>query len=178
MKDKPEHLLIDGYNLIKTSLLFSHYEKTSLQRARQALIQALGSYARQRGARITLFFDGGVGMEAPVSSGPVQVVFSRAPLKADDLIKEAVQDRHGAREVRVVSSDREIRRFAQTHRVRVSTAGEFERELETRPRPQPSPDLEEKWRETPLDEAQIGEWERIFQREKRIFEDPEDRGKK
>ncbi|MBM3280419.1 MAG: NYN domain-containing protein [Candidatus Handelsmanbacteria bacterium] len=172
-----EHLLVDGYNLIKTSALFSHYERTSLQRARQALVQALNGYARQRGARVTLFFDGGAGQGEPAPAGPVQVVFSRVPLKADDLIKEAVQERHGARDLRVISTDREVARFAQRHRVRVTGAGAFERELaQPPPRPQPLPAAEEKWREVPLSEAQIAEWERIFQREKRIFDDPE--GKK
>ena len=31
--------------------------------------------------------------------------------------------------------------------------------------------------EAPLDEAQIAEWEMIFPREKRIFDDPETAGK-
>ena len=179
MTSKSEHLLVDGYNLIKTSPFFRHYEAISLQRARQALAQALGAYAKQRGVRITLFFDGDAGVGERSASGPVQVVFSRPPLKADDLIKEAVQERHGAKDLRVISSDREIARFARHHRVRVTATGVFEQELaQPPPRPQPSLAVEEKWREAPLDEAQIDEWERIFQRGKRIFDDPEDRGKK
>lgn len=179
MSPKSEHLLVDGYNLIKTSPFYRHYEAISLQRARQALIQVLGGYARQRGARVTLFFDGAAGTGERSVSGPVQVVFSRPPLKADDLIKEAVQDRHGARDLRVISSDREIARFARQHRVRVTATGAFEQELaQPPPRPKPAPDAAAPWREAPLSEAQIAEWERIFQREKRIFDDPENRGKK
>lgn len=179
MSPRFEHLLVDGYNLIKTSPFFRHCEATSLQRARQALVQALGSYARQRGARITLFFDGDTGKGEQSSSGLVQVIFSRPPLKADDLIKDAVQQRHGARDLRVISSDREIRRFAQRHRVRVTGTGAFEQEMaQPPPQPQPALSAEEKWREAPLDEAQIAEWERIFQRGKRIFKDPEERGGK
>ena len=179
MCPKPEHLLVDGYNLIKTSPFFRHYEAISLQRARQALVQALGSYARQRGARITLFFDGNADQGEQSPSGVVQVVFSQAPLKADDLIMEAVQERHGARDLRVISSDREIARFARHHRVRVTATGIFEQEMAQPPsRPQSAPPAEEQGREAPLDEAQIVEWVRIFDQEKRIFDDPEDRNKK
>lgn len=179
MSPAAEHLLVDGYNLIKTSPFFRHYEAISLQRARQALVQALGAYARQHGARVTLYFDGAGGRDEGPAVGPVQVVYSRAPLKADDLIKEAVQDRHGAKELRVISTDREIARFARQHRVRVTAAGVFEQEMaQPPPRPQAAPDPVERGREAPLNEAQIAEWERIFQQEKRIFDDPDDRGKK
>ena len=179
MNPKPEHLLVDGYNLIKASPFFRHYEAISLQRARQALVQALGGYARQHGARVTLFFDGNADQGEQSHAGVVQVVFSQASLRADDLIMAAVQQRHGAKDLRVISSDREIARFARHHRVKVTATGVFEQEL-TRlpPRPQPALAAEEQGRELPLNEAEIAEWERIFQQEKRIFDDPEDRNRK
>lgn len=167
MSHRAEHLLIDGYNLIKASAHFGQYQRSSLERARRALEQALARYARHTGARITLFFDGDDGPQEAGSRGPVQVIFSRPPRQADDLIKEAIQQRHGAKYLRVISTDREIRRFAERHRVRATPSGEFEQELEAPPRAGPAPDNPEAERETVLSEEQLAEWERIFREGRR-----------
>lgn len=168
--DKPrasEHLLVDGYNLIKASPLFRRRERISLQSGRQALQQALTGFARDTGARVTLFFDGdeGLGLVPAAAPRPVQVVFSSPPTTADDLIKEAVQRLHGAGRVRVVTSDREIRRFAERHHIRVTRADDFADELERRPRARPDdegpPDPEE-LRHRRLDEDEVTAWERLF----------------
>ncbi len=43
---RPEHLLVDGYNLIKAAPLLRRHEAVSLEKARWALEQALARYAR------------------------------------------------------------------------------------------------------------------------------------
>ena len=167
MAKKPavEHLLIDGYNLIKTVPRFSWYERTSLEAARTALQQALAAFSKRTGIDISLYFDGdtGCGDEAGGNS-PLRIFFSRTPQTADDLIKRACQDKHGAKWLRVVSSDKEIRRFARRHRIRSVSAEEFDREMDRRG-PAVQQDVEaseESLRERPLDEAEIDAWERLF----------------
>jgi len=96
------------------------------------------------------------------AGGPVQVVFSRPPRTADDLIQEVIQQRHGAKYLRVISSDRQIRDFARRHRVRATPSGEFEQELETPPHPSRISPAPEPGREEALSEEQLAEWERIF----------------
>jgi len=166
---QPEHLLIDGYNVIRATSRFHRQERVGLGAARQGLQQALIRYAQRTGARVTLVFDGDEGVALPLESAPqdpVQVVFSHPPAKADDLIKKAVQHKHGARRVRVVTSDREIRRFAQRHKIRSTPADEFVlEELDDPPArppadppavpPEVDPDLA-------LDEEEVNIWERLF----------------
>ena len=57
MATKKEHLLIDGYNLIKASQLFQGRDDT-LERARSRLQQALAAYGRRADKHITLYYDG------------------------------------------------------------------------------------------------------------------------
>ncbi|NKB70797.1 MAG: hypothetical protein GKR89_27315 [Candidatus Latescibacteria bacterium] len=160
-----EHLLIDGYNLIKTIPRFGCHERTSLEAARRALQQVLVAFSRRTGIDISLYFDGDADDRGEGRGQPsLRIVFSRAPQTADDLIKAACQDKHGAKWLRVVSSDKEIRRFARRHRIRSVSAEEFDLELD-RPvaGPQEGTEInEESLRERPMDEAEIDAWERLF----------------
>jgi predicted RNA-binding protein with PIN domain len=166
---QPEHLLIDGYNVIKTNPHFRQCEETSLEAARQALERALRSYARATDARITLVFDGDSASEPAIShpqKGSVKILFSRAPEKADDLLKKAIQQRHGARHLRLVTSDREICRFARRHKIRFTSSAEFADELDSRPNRQteadaPPPPLEFD-PDIALEADEVDAWERLF----------------
>ncbi len=165
----PEHLLIDGYNLIRSTPLFSQQERISLEAGRQALQQVLAAYARQTHARITLYFDGGQGVKRPATQnhGPLEIVFSRSPRTADDLIKERAREKHGAKRLRIITSDREIRNFARRHKIRSTPSDEFVDELDDQPSPKPAPPTPEPpnpeiVRQAPLDEREIAEWERLF----------------
>ena len=163
-----EHLLVDGYNLIRASPRLRRRERVSLQSARQALEQVLTGFARHTGARITLFYDGdeGPGFVPEAGPQPVRVVFSDPPASADDLIREAVQHRHGARRFRVVTSDREIRRFAERHRIRVTRAHDFLEELERPPDPrraqEEDPPDPEAVRYRRLGDDEVAAWEKLF----------------
>lgn len=166
-----EHLLVDGYNVIKADPLLSRREQVSLEAGRDGLQQSLISYARRSGTRITLYFDGDEGLDcAPVSSrrDSVQVLFSRPPEKADDLIKKAIQSKHGAKRLRVITSDREIRDFARRHKVRSTPAHEFAEELVCRPPShsdsEPLPISREVDPDLALDEREIEVWEKLFEK--------------
>ncbi|MBT7418438.1 MAG: hypothetical protein HN780_07950, partial [Gemmatimonadetes bacterium] len=98
MSSQREHLLIDGYNLIKSSQLFHRPEQT-LEQARIDLQRALDAYQRHTQNTITLYYDGDGIHELPRQSRyeEIRIIFSHAPETADDLIMRAAQDKHGAK---------------------------------------------------------------------------------
>lgn len=162
-----EHLLIDGYNLIKADPVLRQHEETSLLAARRALERSLRRYARRTGVSVSVFYDGKRDMQQAQDAGSkgVCIRFARAPETADDLIKRLVQGRHGARYLRVITSDREIRRFAREHKIASTPAPQFAQELEEAPRrsqsrvPPPPPELDP---ELTLAPEEVDAWEQLF----------------
>ncbi len=134
MVARREHLLVDGYNLIKSNPLFQISGET-LKKARTTLEEALGVYGRRTDRQITLYYDGTDQTPQVIRRRhkEIEIHFSQYPEKADDLIMLAVQQKHGAKWLRVISSDREIRRFAKRHKIRSTSAEDFLDELEKSP---------------------------------------------
>jgi len=164
-----EHLLIDGYNVIKTDPYLRRREQVSLEAARLSLQQTLRAYAARSQAFITLFYDGDDGLEPLPENreqGFLQIVFSRPPEKADDLLKQAIQRQHGSRRVRVITSDREIRRFARQHKLRSTLSPEFVEELAEQPRPSAPAETPPPLEYDPnlrLAPEEVDAWEQLFQ---------------
>ncbi len=165
MTTKKEHLLIDGYNLIKASQLFQD-RGDSLERARNSLQQALAAYSRRTDKHITLYYDGiGTTPSAASTSGPhIDIEFSRYPQQADDLIAQAVKEKHGAKWLRVISSDRAVQRSAARHKIRSTCCEDFIDELTapTRTPHAPAPTRDGTEADPPLDPDELDEWETLF----------------
>ena len=165
MSPQREHLLIDGYNLIKSSQLF-HRPEQPLEQARVGLHRALDTYQHHTQNTITLYYDGDGTNELPRQSRyeEIRIIFSHAPETADDLIMRAAQDKHGAKWLRVISSDREIRRYAERHKIRSTRSEDFLHELDA-PIPAPQPQAsEQSGSAKPLTTDELDEWERLFKR--------------
>ena len=168
MATKREHLLIDGYNLIKASQLFQGRDDT-LERARNRLQQALAAYGRRADKHITLYYDGtGASPNTASTSGPhVTIEFSRYPQQADDLIAQAVEKKHGAKWLRVISSDRAVQRCAARHKIRSTCSEDFIDEL-TGPVQAPSapaPERDGTEADPSLDPGELDQWEALFRKE-------------
>jgi len=122
------HLIIDGYNLIRQSPWLSPLEAQDLEAGREALVQCLADYRRQRPQhKITLIFDGWQGgglKESRDFCQSVLVIYSRRGERADEVIKRLLA-REGSRAV-MVSSDRELQDFAAKVGATWVAAGEFE----------------------------------------------------
>ncbi len=106
------HIIIDGYNLIRQSDSLRRLEKINLEEGRNALIQSVSLYKKQREHRITIVFDGwenGSLEEERDRRAGVHIIYSRRGEKADEVIKRMVQGR--GEEVIVVTSDRDIADF-------------------------------------------------------------------
>ena len=169
MATKKEHLLIDGYNLIKASQLFQG-RGDSLKRARHRLQQALAAYSRRADKHITLYYDGtGESPNATSTSGPhVAIEFSRYPQRADDLIAQAVAKKHGAKWLRVISSDRAVQRCAARHKIRSTCSEDFLDEL-TGPiqapnEPAPTPARDGTESHPPINPSELDHWEAVFRK--------------
>jgi predicted RNA-binding protein with PIN domain len=99
------HLVVDGYNVTKTG-----YPTMPLEKQRLRLLGGLSMLAARTGAEITCVFDGAE-LAAPVLLAPprgVRVLFSKAGVTADELIRQLVRAEPPGRPVVVVSTDREV----------------------------------------------------------------------
>ncbi len=125
------HLIIDGYNLLHVGR--SRIPRTSLelQGERDRLIDQLSSYRNARGWEITAVFDGWLGgwsTEKRERKKGIEVIFSRLGEKADEVIKRLVQARGSG--VTVVTSDRDISRYAERMAVPVIPSEQFKEKME------------------------------------------------
>ena len=99
------HLVVDGYNVTKTG-----YPQMPLEKQRLRLLGQLSQLAAQSGAEVTCVFDGAE-LAAPVLLAPprgVRVLFSKAGVTADELIRQLVRAEPPGRPVIVASTDREV----------------------------------------------------------------------
>jgi predicted RNA-binding protein with PIN domain len=98
--------LIDGYNVIRRDPELSAREADGLEAGRAALLHRLARLAARVSDPFTVVFDGARPTGGAPSGGKVQVVFSRPPETADDVLRRlATTLREGAV---VVSSDRAV----------------------------------------------------------------------
>jgi len=121
------HIIIDGYNLIRQSETFRRFERQSLENGRQALLQQVSLYRKQKGHRITVVFDGwenGSPFEERDRQGGIAVVYSRRGEKADEVIKRMVLQK--GEETVVVTSDRDIAGFVTRKGATALNSLEFE----------------------------------------------------
>jgi predicted RNA-binding protein with PIN domain len=115
--------LIDGYNVIRRDPALAGAEAQGLEEGRAALLRVVANAARASGDPFTVVFDGARRSGGTPAGGQVQVVFSRPPESADDVLRRlAAQLRSGAV---VVSSDRAVRDAAERAGAAAVTAEQF-----------------------------------------------------
>ena len=107
--------LIDGYNVIRRDPDLRGREAEGLPAGRAALLRRLAVVARERDDTFTVVFDGArlraAGDADAAPAGRVEVVFSRPPDTADDVLRRlAARWREAAI---VVSSDRAVETAAR-----------------------------------------------------------------
>lgn len=117
-------LVIDGYNLLHVGR--SPKSLADLESERKRLISLLAAYRRQRLCEMTVVFDGwqsGWVTEQRQRERGIDLVFSKRGEKADEVIKRMVGERGAG--VVVVTSDREISKFAERMSVSVIPSEQF-----------------------------------------------------
>ncbi|HEY7516910.1 MAG TPA: NYN domain-containing protein [Methylomirabilota bacterium] len=121
--------LIDGYNLIRRDPELAQQEARGLEDGRAALLRVIAAAARASGDPFTVVFDGARRTGGAPAGGQVQVVFSRPPETADDVLRRlALELRSGAV---VVTSDRAVRDTAERAGAAAVTAEQFLAALES-----------------------------------------------
>src|SRR2546425_327911 len=78
--------LIDGYNVIRRDPDLRAHEAESLEAGRTALLRLVAQAARVGGDRFTVVFDGAPASRPAPAGGQLEVIFSRPPEKADDVL--------------------------------------------------------------------------------------------
>ena len=120
------HLIIDGYNLLHIILPLSQGASEDLQRNRDQLIDQLASYRQRKPCEITIVFDGWRGgwvTEKKERKKGIDLIFSKLGETADEVIKRLLKER-GCGAV-VVTSDRDISRYAQRMSAAVIPSNQF-----------------------------------------------------
>ena len=109
-------VIIDGYNVIRSSGFADDYNINKLENQRNTFISLLSDYSSSSSNRVSVVFDAANTDTLHYSRGQVDgvdVYYSRGGQTADDLIKDLVEGADNPRDCMVVTSDKEIQRFAR-----------------------------------------------------------------
>lgn len=122
-----DHLIIvDGYNIILRSPQLRPGPDRTLREARDKLVNMLSWTMGSGDARFIVVFDGAEVQGQNESEGRVEVRYSRPPRKADDDIRDLVEDRvDRVDHVTVVTADLEVARHARAMGAAVALADLF-----------------------------------------------------
>jgi predicted RNA-binding protein with PIN domain len=124
-------LIIDGYNLLHSARSLARLNSIELQWERDRLIQRLSTYRQVKSCGIIVVFDGWQGgwvTEKRERKNEIELIFSRVGEKADEVIKRLIREK-GSGAV-VVTSDREIAKYAGRLSVPVIPSDQFQERLE------------------------------------------------
>src|SRR4030043_1873500 len=124
------YLIIDGYNLLHSGRTLVKVNSIELQLERERLIQKLSLYRQARSSEILVVFDGwqgGWSKEKKERRKGIELIFSRIGEKADEVIMRMIREK-GSGAV-VVTSDREISKFADRLSVPVISSEQFQEKL-------------------------------------------------
>jgi predicted RNA-binding protein with PIN domain len=127
-------LIIDGYNLLHSGRTLTNMNSIELQQERDRLIERLSGYRQGRSAEILVVFDGWQGgwdTEKREKKKGIELIFSQIGEKADDVIKRLIREK-GSGAV-VVTSDREISKYAEKLSIPVIPSDQFQNKLERSP---------------------------------------------
>ena len=151
-------LIIDGHNLIPKLRGMSLSDPEDEQK----LIQVLQAYCRLRRKQVEVYFDRApAGQAGEQRYGQVRAIFVPSGVSADAAIMARLKKLgRRARNVTVVSSDRQVQQAARALHATVRSAEDFAKEWETLSSTQPELDF----RNQPLSEEDLAYWERLFAR--------------
>jgi len=124
-------LIIDGYNLLHVHCTLTHLNAIQLQWERDRLIEQLSVYQKIKSYEITVVFDGWQGgwvTEKREMKKGIELIYSKLGEKADEVIKRLVK-REGSGAI-VITSDREISRFAERMAIPVIPSDQFKEKIE------------------------------------------------
>ncbi len=152
--------IIDGNNLIGCSGDISLQEPD----ARKKLLTLLRSFQETRKTRVTIVFDGEPDETqfASACGNKLAVVFPAIGLSADDEIKKIIQQYSNLRDIVLVSSDRELKKYAREKGARTMNSIEFYFVLKKASRIHGLREEKMKRVNTQLSNREVDQWLEIF----------------
>lgn len=119
--------IIDGYNVIHR---IEQLKGKLLRSQREGLIRLLENAQAQhrRFKDVTVVFDGQKDVLAPRINSTIKIIFTKGK-SADKKIKEMVEGSSFARDIGVVSDDRQIRYYVSSLRAKKISVREFLKEI-------------------------------------------------
>ena len=151
-------IIVDGYNVILRSSQLKPGGGRTLREARAKLLNLLAWAFAPAAAQFIVVFDGAEGTAAGGREGAIEVRYSRPPHKADDVIRELVEERvQKVERLTVVTSDLEVARHARAMGADIALADLF---LASALGPG-SPEASEK-PTTTLSKQELEEWAKLF----------------
>ena len=152
-------IIVDGYNLILRSPSLRPGPERTLRQAREKLVNLLSWALGSGDVRFIVVFDGAEGVSGDERGGRVDVRYSRPPRKADDVIRELVEEQlRRVERITVVTADLEVARHARAMGADVSLSDLFMASVMG----PTSPESPEK--PVALSKKEIEEWAEIFRR--------------
>jgi predicted RNA-binding protein with PIN domain len=152
-------IIVDGYNLIHRTPTLKPGPERTLRESREKLVNLLSWALGAGDARFLVVFDGDGTSGGREQQGRVETIYSRPPRKADDLIREVVEQRTGGDlRVTVVTSDLEVARHARAQGADVSLSDLFMASVLGSASP------EEPEKPVSFSKKEVEEWAEIFTR--------------
>lgn len=160
-------LIIDGHNLIPQIYGVALSDPDDEDK----LIRIIQEYCRVKRTSAEVFFDGALsGFAGQKKLGRVRVHYVRREITADEAIMAHLKQLgKQARNVRVVSSDRQVQRAAKAVHASVISSGSFSSEWQAIL--ERTPDIDP--RNQPLTEEELDSWEKLFQGRQSLSQDEE-----
>jgi predicted RNA-binding protein with PIN domain len=151
--------LIDGHNLIAQMPDLSLDDPDDEVK----LVLRLRQFAGRKKQSIAVVFDHGIpgGWSSRLSTGPVKVIFAGSHSNADRIIMERIREAKTPTNIKLVTSDGEIRRAGEARRVEVISSQEFVLMLVKPPPSEPRRDERENIK---LSKDEVKEWMRVFKK--------------
>jgi predicted RNA-binding protein with PIN domain len=131
--NKPQKIIVDGYNVIHADSELKRYAEKDLNRSRAEFIERLKMYLHNKAVRMTVVFDGQGGMTdmEMILPSKLQVMYSPFGQTADELILKSLRAAANPREYIVITSDAaDIGRTARALGAGVISSQDFLKRIE------------------------------------------------
>ncbi|MDZ7314790.1 MAG: NYN domain-containing protein [candidate division KSB1 bacterium] len=158
--DQP-HWIIDGYNYILRTEKIDFDSEDALLDARERLVRRLIAFRGQKRQCITIVFDGRdlKGIQRQPRPAGVEVIFSRAPQKADPAILALIQKSLQPRKITLVTSDNSLAHHAAGFGCTILSVEQFTEKMK---RDEEETEYRQKY-EARLSPDQVDEWLKLFE---------------
>jgi predicted RNA-binding protein with PIN domain len=124
------NLVVDGYNIINS---WKYFQKKilDLEEKRNKLIDILLQFQNLSGNKIVLVFDGKSNKLKKENFLGLEIIYTSNKESADTLIEKMVKESENASNIRVITSDRNLKLFTFGMGALNQSPKDFEREINT-----------------------------------------------